>query len=271
MGTQRPGRDRAETERARGGTWQRRGTTRAGDRPRRSVHPRRPARRVRRRAVLAGHRPHPGPQRRGARARRLRPARRRPARRSPHLGAGHRRPPAAGARRRLGRAASSTSSTSGARACRWTGCSPRARCPPRRAAWVVKEVAEAIVHRAPQRRRPRPAAARERHGHRGRLGQADRLRRRRGARAGDQHRRVDRGRPVDGPRGRRHRPRRAALRRPGRPVARHRRARRSRPRPPSTAARCARARCGPAYPARWTRSASGCWPRRRTTRTPCRS
>ena len=53
-------------------------------------------------------------------------------------------------------------------------------------------------HRPPQRRRPRPAAPRERADHRGRLGQADRLRRRRGAahRAGRGQRRVTGGEPM---------------------------------------------------------------------------
>ena len=95
---------------------------------------------------------------------------------------GHRRPPAAGARRRRARTAWSTSSTSGAPASPWTGCSPRGRSPPRRAAWVVKEVAEAIAtaHRhgvAHGRLLPENVMVTE-----AGVGQADRVRRRRRAR-----------------------------------------------------------------------------------------
>ena len=67
---------------------------------RRSLPPRRPARRHRRRALLAGDRHGAGTQRRGARPRRERPARRRDARGCAGLRDGHRPAPAACSRRR---------------------------------------------------------------------------------------------------------------------------------------------------------------------------
>ena len=140
--------------------------------------------------------------------------------------------------------------------------------PPSRAAWLTREVADAIAAGHAPGRRPRPAEPRGGAGHPRRRGQADRVRRRRQPPA----------QPAAGPavrrarraRGRRDQPRRHPLRRADRPVARRRPVRRT-PAPRGRAvARCARARCAPACPGPWTRSASGCCTRRpRSTR--CRS
>ena len=143
-----------------------------------ALPPRRPARRERGRPLLA--RPRRGPA----------PARRRP----PHLRATTRapracsRPPAASAPHSTAACCASwtpsepttsaTSSTSGARAPRSTVLANEGPLPPRRAAWMVTEVADSLA-RPRGRARPRPAGPRERPDRPPRAGPHHRLRRRR--------------------------------------------------------------------------------------------
>ena len=166
-----------------------------------------PARRARRRALLACHRPHPGPQRRHPRD--LRPRTSRAARRPhrcAHLGDRQRSRTCSGCWTPSRRTTSCTSSTSGAPGCRWTGMVAEEPLDPRRAAWLVREVARAIAAThapgvAHGRLLPETSSC-QRLG----LGQAHRLRGRRGAlRDGSRPttRRRRRGEPAQRPRERR--------------------------------------------------------------------